>query len=188
MALLFLMGCAVDEQPETSRIAAATLPSSPSAPPTPTSEPCPNLDPLLRELSQSDDPLSLVGVNNLILTPDGLLVPVVRDGAYLSALGDGLEPLCGGVKDGTGLVNWVRAIKSPKEIAYMRQAAKVCDKVMRTAVEAIQPGKLERAAAAGVYHACVMGTDDAAGDHPACGSNPRSTTRRRPRTRRKPKR
>ena len=74
MALLFLMGCAVDEQPETSRIAAATLPSSPSAPPTPTSEPCPNLDPLLRELSQSDDPLSLVGVNNLILTPAGLLV------------------------------------------------------------------------------------------------------------------
>ena len=87
MALLFLMGCAVDEQPETSRIAAATLPSSPSAPPTPKSEPCPNLDPLLRELSQSDDPLSLVGVNNLILTPAGLLVrlTLIHPDADLSA-------------------------------------------------------------------------------------------------------
>ena len=76
MALLLLVGCAVDKQPEISRTAAAPLLSSPSTfpTPTPTSEPCANLDPLLRQLSQSDDPLSLVGVNNLILTPDGLLV------------------------------------------------------------------------------------------------------------------
>lgn len=74
MALLLLVGCAVDKQPEISRTAAAPLPSSPSPLPTTTSEPCPSLDPLLRQLSQSDDPLSLVGVNNLILTSAGLLV------------------------------------------------------------------------------------------------------------------
>ncbi len=69
--------------------------------------------------------------------------------------------------DATGLVNWCRLIKSPQEIEYMRQAAKVCEKVMQTAVDSIRPGKLERAAAAGVYQACVMGTDEAVGDHPA---------------------
>ena len=71
------------------------------------------------------------------------------------------------IADATGLVNWCRIIKSPREIEYMRQAAKVCEKVMTTAVDSIRPGKLERAAAAGVYHACVMGTDDTPGDHPA---------------------
>ena len=76
-------------------------------------------------------------------------------------------PESGGVRDGTGLVNWVRIIKSPREIEYMRQAAKVSAQVMRTAVDSIKPGRLERAAAAQVYHACVMGVEEAPGDHPA---------------------
>ncbi|MDR1921943.1 MAG: M24 family metallopeptidase [Candidatus Adiutrix sp.] len=76
-------------------------------------------------------------------------------------------PGAGGIIDATGLVNWARLIKSPREIEYMRQAARVCEKVMRTAVDSIQPGKLERAAAAGVYQACVMGLEEAPGDHPA---------------------
>lgn len=71
------------------------------------------------------------------------------------------------IADATGLVNWCRLIKSPKEIEFMRQAAVVCEKVMNSAVDSIRPGKLERAAAAGVYHACVMGTDKVPGDHPA---------------------
>ena len=71
------------------------------------------------------------------------------------------------IVDATGLVNWCRLIKSPEEIELMRKAAKVCEKVMNSAVQAIRPGELERAAAAGVYHACVMGTDDVSGDHPA---------------------
>ncbi len=74
---------------------------------------------------------------------------------------------CGDIIDATGLVNWQRIRKSPREIAYMRQAAKVCEKVMRTAVDGIRPGTLERANAASVYHACIMGVDDAPGDHPA---------------------
>ena len=31
------------------------------------------------------------------------------------------------IADATSLVNWVRVIKSPAEIAYMKQASKVCD-------------------------------------------------------------
>lgn len=76
-------------------------------------------------------------------------------------------PLGDGIMDATGLVNWQRIKKSPQEIAYMRQAAVVCDQVMKTAMESIKPGQLERAAAAKVYHACVMGTDSVPGDHPA---------------------
>ena len=76
--MLMVVGCGADEGVVTETVAAATAtpsPTSPAAPtPSATTEPCANLDPLLRELSQSDDPLSLAGVNNLILTPDGLLV------------------------------------------------------------------------------------------------------------------
>jgi len=76
--LLLMVSCAVDNLPATSQPPAATpTPLSPVLPtpiPASTSEPCPTLDPLLRQLSQSDDPHSLIGVNNLILTPDGLFV------------------------------------------------------------------------------------------------------------------
>lgn len=79
VVILWLMaGCAAENLPVTTTVAMATPTLLSPTPPAPiltiTSEPCSNLDPLLRELSQSDDPLSLVGVNNLILTPDGLLV------------------------------------------------------------------------------------------------------------------
>lgn len=69
--------------------------------------------------------------------------------------------------DATGLVNWCRLVKSPQEIAYLRQASKVCVNVMDTAVASIRPGQPERAAAAAVYRACVMGPAGTPGDHPA---------------------
>ncbi|MDR1657592.1 MAG: M24 family metallopeptidase [Deltaproteobacteria bacterium] len=69
--------------------------------------------------------------------------------------------------DATGLVNWCRLIKSPQEISYLRLASKVCLNVMDTAVRSIRPGKLERAAAAAVYQACVLGPEGTPGDHPA---------------------
>jgi Xaa-Pro dipeptidase len=71
------------------------------------------------------------------------------------------------IEDATGLVNWCRLVKSPAEIGYLREAAKVCRKVMDTALANIRPGLLERAAAAEVYRACVLGPPDTAGDHPA---------------------
>lgn len=79
VVILWLMtGCAADNLPVTTTVAMATPTHLLLALPTPTlaatSEPCSSLDPLLRQLSQSDDPLSLIGVNNLILTPDGLFV------------------------------------------------------------------------------------------------------------------
>jgi hypothetical protein len=75
--ILWLMtGCTVDKLPVTTTVAMATPTHLPPVIPTPTatSEPCSSLAPLLRQLSQNDDPHSLIGVNNLILTPDGLFV------------------------------------------------------------------------------------------------------------------
>lgn len=74
---------------------------------------------------------------------------------------------CMEIFDGTGLVNWVRVIKSPAEIEFMKQAAKVCENVMQTAIDSIQIGKPESSAAANVYHACITGTPEFTGDHPA---------------------
>jgi Xaa-Pro dipeptidase len=69
--------------------------------------------------------------------------------------------------DATGLVNWIRIIKSPQEIEYIQKAAKVCELVMSTAVNNIKPGVKERVAAAEVYKACILGTETESGDHPA---------------------
>lgn len=71
------------------------------------------------------------------------------------------------VLDATSLVNWVRVIKSPAEIALMKQAAEVCQNVMQTAIDSIEVGQKESRAAANVYHACVLGTPSVTGDHPA---------------------
>lgn len=80
--MLMMVGCGTDEGVvtvvPTGTTAAATPTLFLTTPATATLpitlEPCVNLDPLLRELSQSSDPLNLTGVNNLMLTPDGLLV------------------------------------------------------------------------------------------------------------------
>lgn len=69
--------------------------------------------------------------------------------------------------DGTNLVNWVRAVKSESEIIYLRQAARICEKVMQTAIDAIAPGVWEKDAAAMVAAAQIAGTDKFGGASPA---------------------
>jgi Xaa-Pro dipeptidase len=69
--------------------------------------------------------------------------------------------------DGTNLVNWVKTIKSPAEIDYMRQAARICEKVMQTAIDAIAVGVREKDAAAKVSAAQIAGTEEFGGSSPA---------------------
>ncbi|MDR0355909.1 MAG: M24 family metallopeptidase [Deltaproteobacteria bacterium] len=69
--------------------------------------------------------------------------------------------------DATGLVNWRRIIKSEAEIDFLKKAAVVCRGVMDAAIDNIRPGKMERAAAAEVYKACLNGQNGVSGDHPA---------------------
>ncbi len=69
--------------------------------------------------------------------------------------------------DGTNLVNWVKSIKSPAEIAYMRQAAQICENVMDTAVKQINVGVWEKDVAAMVAAGQIAGTDEFGGSSTA---------------------
>jgi Xaa-Pro dipeptidase len=63
------------------------------------------------------------------------------------------------------LVNWVRLVKSPREIAYMRDAARIVEKAMQTAIETIDAGVREGDAAAEVLRAQLRGTPEFTGDY-----------------------
>ena len=65
------------------------------------------------------------------------------------------------------LVNWVRAVKSQPELAVMREAARLADHVMATAVETIGPGVRQTDLAATISAAQYGGTAGIAGDYPA---------------------
>ncbi|MFW6223786.1 MAG: M24 family metallopeptidase [Spirochaetota bacterium] len=71
------------------------------------------------------------------------------------------------ILDGHNLVNWVKTLKSDPEIAYMRQAARICRNVMDTALEHIKVGTWEKDVAAKVVEAQIRGTDEYGGDSPA---------------------
>ena len=64
------------------------------------------------------------------------------------------------------LVNWARIVKSPQEIAYMRQAGAIVEKAMRVAIERIEPGVRQCDVAAAIYEAAVSGTAEFGGDMP----------------------
>lgn len=70
-------------------------------------------------------------------------------------------------RDGTWLVNWVRAVKSPQEIAYMREAARIVEKGMTTAFETIAPGVRQCDAVAEIERTLTRGTEEHGGDYPA---------------------
>lgn len=65
------------------------------------------------------------------------------------------------------LVNWIRVVKSPAEIAVMREAGRIADAMMQRAVDTIEPGVRECDVAAAVYHQMISGTADFGGDY-AC--------------------
>jgi ectoine hydrolase len=69
--------------------------------------------------------------------------------------------------DTTTLVNWVRNIKSEQEVAYMTQAARIVEKMMKTGIENIRPGVRQCDAVAEIYHAMVSGTPEFGGDYSA---------------------
>lgn len=69
--------------------------------------------------------------------------------------------------DGNLLVNWVRSIKSPREIEYMGQAGRIMERVMQVAIDAIEPGVRQCDAVARIYHAQISGTPEFGGDYTA---------------------
>jgi len=67
--------------------------------------------------------------------------------------------------DANLLVNWVRIVKSAREIEYMRQAAQIMNRLMREAVDAVQPGVRQCDAVAAIFHSQVTGTAEFGGDY-----------------------
>lgn len=69
--------------------------------------------------------------------------------------------------DGNLLVSWIRLIKSDQEISYMRQAGKIMEKVIQTAIDTVAPGVRECDAVAEIVRAQIKGTDTFGGDYTA---------------------
>jgi Xaa-Pro dipeptidase/ectoine hydrolase len=66
-------------------------------------------------------------------------------------------------EDVTGVVTWLRLVKSDLEIAVMREAAAIADAAMLRGVEVIRPGVREADAAAEIYAQLARGANGKAG-------------------------
>ncbi len=69
--------------------------------------------------------------------------------------------------DATGLVNWQRAVKSPRELDYMRKAARIVEKMHARILEVMEPGMRKNELVAEIYHSAITGVEGAGGDYPA---------------------
>jgi ectoine hydrolase len=69
--------------------------------------------------------------------------------------------------DATALVNWRRAVKSPQELTYMRQAARIVEAMHARIAEMAEPGLRKCDLVAEIMAAGVRGLPDAGGDYPA---------------------
>jgi len=69
--------------------------------------------------------------------------------------------------DASGLVNWRRLVKSKQEIAYMRIAGRIVEKMYETVLETMAPGLRKNDLVAEIYHTAIKGVDGHGGDYPA---------------------
>jgi len=69
--------------------------------------------------------------------------------------------------DATALVNWQRGIKSDEELAYMRKAAAISEKIIDGLCEYVEPGLAKHEAVARIYNDAIGGVDGTWGDYPA---------------------
>jgi ectoine hydrolase len=97
-------------------------------------------------------------------------IGVEMDAYYYSAAGH--AALQRGLPDATflnghWLVRWVRTVKSAQEIAYMKQAGRLMERVMQVGVAHIAPGVRQCDAAAAIYQAQIGGLGEFGGDYTA---------------------
>ena len=69
--------------------------------------------------------------------------------------------------DATALVNWQRLNKSDEEIAFIRKAARISEKIVRTAIDKAAPGLRKNELVADIFHAGITGVGEDWGDYPA---------------------
>ena len=70
-------------------------------------------------------------------------------------------------KDAERLVNWVRVVKSNKEIKLMQSAARIVESGRKTAFKSINPGVRQCDAVADIQKALFNGTKEFGGDYPS---------------------
>jgi len=71
------------------------------------------------------------------------------------------------LRDATALVNWQRAQKSDQEIALMRKAARISEKIVTGAIARARPGLAKNELVAEICRDALIGVDDVWGDYPA---------------------
>ena len=71
------------------------------------------------------------------------------------------------IEDAGVLVNWVRTVKSAAEIAIMKDAARITEKIMQSAIDAIGVGVPQYEVAAVIQATGTRGVDGYGGDYPA---------------------
>ncbi len=69
--------------------------------------------------------------------------------------------------DANLLVNWVRLVKSTREIEHLRAAGAIADRAMQAVIDRIEPGVRECDAAATFYATEIEGTPEFGGDLPS---------------------
>lgn len=71
------------------------------------------------------------------------------------------------VEDAAELVNWVRAVKSPREQEKLRIAGTIAERVMTIAIEQTEAGRRQCDVVAEIQHAQALGARGLGGDYPA---------------------
>ena len=70
-------------------------------------------------------------------------------------------------KDVTALVNWQRAVKSPTELGFMRQAGRIVEAMHARIVDKVEPGLRKNDLVAEIFDAGIRGVDGYGGDYAA---------------------
>jgi ectoine hydrolase len=70
-------------------------------------------------------------------------------------------------RDATSVVNWQRAVKSEREIEYMRRAARIVEEMHKRIFELAEPGIRKNDLIAEIYATGIRGADGFWGDYPA---------------------
>jgi ectoine hydrolase len=69
--------------------------------------------------------------------------------------------------DATALVNWQRTIKSEEELAFIRKAAAISEKIVDGLIERVEPGVPKNEIVAEIFRDGIRGVEGAWGDYPA---------------------
>lgn len=132
-----------------------------------------------------DDPAAIVVGALQRLDLDSAPVAIERGGWFLPpALYDSLRAALPRLADATGIVETLRRVKSPAEIAALEESARQADAGILAGLAAIRPGIGENAVVAAMMHAAIgagaeyMGMEPLAAVGPRAGV-PHATWRRR---------